>query len=92
MLAIVSIKVRVFNVAELGKAIRRARRERHLTQIELAERANVARGAVQKLEEGRGTVTLTTVFKILRTLSLDLNVASRESANVTLFEERGRYV
>lgn len=92
MLAIVSMRLRVFSVEELGKAIRSARRERHLTQIELAERANVARGAVQKLEEGRGTVNLTTVFKILRSLSLDLNVSSRESANATLFDEGGHHV
>jgi transcriptional regulator with XRE-family HTH domain len=87
MLAIVSIQARVFDVAELGRVIRRVRRERRLTQIELAERANVARGAVQKLEEGRGTVNLTTVLKILRMLSLDLTITTRESANALLFDE-----
>lgn len=87
MLAIVSISVRVFSVAELGRVIRQVRRGRRLTQIELAERANVARGAVQKLEEGRGTVNLTTVLKILRILSLDLTIATRESANALLFDE-----
>jgi transcriptional regulator with XRE-family HTH domain len=91
MLMIVSIRSRVFTVKELGEAIKRARRELKLSQIELAQRANVARGAVQKIEEGRGTVTLDTVFKLLRTLSLDLMVESRTSATTSLFEggERG---
>ena len=75
MLAIVSTAV--FTTKDLGETIRRARREQGLTQIALAERANVARGAVQKLESGRGTVNFPTVLKVLRTLSLDLVVSSR---------------
>jgi HTH-type transcriptional regulator/antitoxin HipB len=77
MLMIVSITTSVYSAKDLGETIRRARRERGLTQIALAERANVARGAVQKLESGRGTVNLSTMLKILRTLSLDLVVSSR---------------
>lgn len=74
-------------MGELGEEIRRARRELKLSQIDLAERANVARGAVQKIEGGRGTVNLTTVLKLLRTLSLDLTVNSREGGGSSLFEE-----
>ena len=77
MLAIVSISRVVHTAKELGETIRRGRQEQGLTQIALAERANVARGAVQKIESGRGTVNLPTVLKILRTLSLDLTVTSR---------------
>ena len=80
MLAIVSIKSKVFAPRELGEALRRVRRERGMTQIDLAARANVARSALQKLEEGRGTVNLDTVLKLLRTLSLDLEVVSRTNA------------
>jgi transcriptional regulator with XRE-family HTH domain len=77
MLTIVSTGRPLHTANELGDAIRRTRREQRLTQIALAERANVARGAVQKIEAGRGTVNLSTVLKILRTLSLDLSVNSR---------------
>jgi DNA-binding XRE family transcriptional regulator len=77
MLIIVSMNRPTYTAKELGEAIRRTRREQDLTQIALAERANVARGAVQKIEAGRGTVNLSTVLKILRTLSLDLSVSSR---------------
>lgn len=77
MLMIVSTATTVYTMKDLGQTVRRARRERGLTQIALAERANVARGAIQKLESGRGTVNLPTVLKVLRTLSLDIVVSSR---------------
>jgi transcriptional regulator with XRE-family HTH domain len=77
MLMIVSATTPLHTASDLGETVRRARREQGLTQIALAERANVARGVVQKLESGRGTVNLPTVLKILRTLSLDLVVSSR---------------
>jgi transcriptional regulator with XRE-family HTH domain len=77
MLMIVSTLAPVYSTRDLGEAIRRARHEQGLSQIALAERANVARGVVQKLESGRGTVNLPTVLKVLRTLSLDLIVSSR---------------
>ncbi len=90
MLAIASMKSKVFDPRELGEALRRARRERGMTQIELAERANVARSAVQKLEGGGGTVNLDTVLKLLRTLSLDLEVVSRTSVDQPASEEEKR--
>src|SRR5260370_34485467 len=77
MLTIVSTATTVYTPKDLGEIVRRARRAQRLTQIDLAERSNVARGAVQKLEAGRGTVNLPTVLKVLRTLSLDLIVSSR---------------
>jgi HTH-type transcriptional regulator/antitoxin HipB len=76
MLIIVSIE-RIVTTREVGGAIRRARRARNLTQVQLAEYANVSRGALQKIEAGRGTVTLPTILRLLRTLSLDLAIVSR---------------
>lgn len=72
----------VFSAHDLGMAIKRARRARDLTQVQLAEHANVSRGALQKLEQGRGTVTLPTILRLLRTLSLDLAVVSRRAPAV----------
>ncbi len=79
MLTIVSMHLGtpVYTTKDLGQALKRARKQRGLTQIALAERANVARGVLQKLESGRGAVTLDTVLKLLHTLSLDLIVESR---------------
>jgi transcriptional regulator with XRE-family HTH domain len=87
MLAIVSSQDRIHTEHELGGLIRRQRRERGLSQIELAEQANVARTAIQKLEEGRGTVTLDTAIRIVTALSLDLAVMPRVPAYGTLLGE-----
>lgn len=86
MLAIVSIKDRIFTARELGRVIHRTRRQQGLTQADLAERANVARSALQKLEEGRGTVNLDTVVKLMTALSLDLAVVTRASPHA-LFDQ-----
>lgn len=76
MLAFVSIE-RIFTSGELGEAVKRARRARAWSQIELAARANVARSAVQKLEAGRGTTTVDTALKLLNILSIDLALSPR---------------
>lgn len=76
MLAFVSIE-RIFTTKELGEAIRRARKARGWTQIDLAARANVARSAVQKLEKARGTTTVDTALKLLQILSIDLALSPR---------------
>ena len=76
MLMIMST-VRIFTSKDLGRAIKAARSRRGLNQIELAQHANVSRGVVQKLEEGRGTVALDNALKLVHILSLDLVVQSR---------------
>ncbi len=76
MLTIMSIG-RIFGTKDLGRAIQQARTRRRLTQIELAQHANVSRGVLQKLEGGRGTVSLENALKILNLLSLDLVVSPR---------------
>ena len=81
MLLFVSTK-KIFTPRELGALIRRARKARRLTQIELAAQANVSRSAVQRLEEGRGAANLATAFKLLHILSLDLAVTSRQPSDV----------
>lgn len=51
----------------LGGRIRALRAARRLTQVELAERANVSVGALKHLEAGAGA-TITTLVKVLRAL------------------------
>jgi ribosome-binding protein aMBF1 (putative translation factor) len=70
---------RIFTSKDLGRAIKAARTRHGLNQIELAQHANVSRGVVQKLEEGRGTVALDNALKLLHILSLDLVVQSRSA-------------
>jgi transcriptional regulator with XRE-family HTH domain len=51
----------------LGEDVRRLRRRRRLTQIELADRANVSLSAVKYLEAGKGS-SLATVVRVARAL------------------------
>jgi transcriptional regulator with XRE-family HTH domain len=51
----------------LGGHLRDLRISQHLTQTELAERANVSVGALKHLESGSGATT-TTLVKLLRAL------------------------
>lgn len=67
---------------ELAAYLRKTRKQRRLSQIELAERANIARGALQKLEGGRGTINLDTLLKLLHTLSLDIALEDRSHSHV----------
>ncbi len=54
----------------LGDGIRAVRLARRLTQVELADRANVSLGALKHLESGAGSTT-TTLVKVLRALDAD---------------------
>ena len=47
----------------LGDRIRLARRERRMTEVELAERASIARSTLQKIERGDPGVRIGLVFE-----------------------------
>lgn len=63
----------------LAAAVKARRAELGWTQNDLALGAGVGRGVVQKLETGRGTVTIDSVLAILAALSLDLHLAGRDA-------------
>ncbi|MHB2027380.1 MAG: helix-turn-helix domain-containing protein [Acidimicrobiales bacterium] len=52
---------------QLGAAVRAQRLRQRLTQIELAERANISLGSLRALEHGRNSTTAT-LIKVLRAL------------------------
>ena len=76
MLTFVSIE-RIRDSRDFGAIIRKARRARGFSQIELASRANLSRSGLQKIEEGRGSPSIETAMRLLRTLSLDLGLLTR---------------
>ncbi|HEX3333560.1 MAG TPA: helix-turn-helix transcriptional regulator [Acidimicrobiales bacterium] len=51
----------------LGKRLRALRIQRNLTQVELADAANVSLGAIKRLERGLGSTT-TTLVSVVRAL------------------------
>jgi transcriptional regulator with XRE-family HTH domain len=79
---------RFHETGDFAALVRRTRRERGFSQEELAERANISRSGLQKIEEGRGSPSLETAIKVLRVLSLDIGVVSREDPFKRV--ERGR--
>lgn len=66
----------------VGEAIKKARLRLNLTQEELGERVGVKRSQICKLENGKSSITLSTmnrVFKALgiTTATLDLGIAGK---------------
>lgn len=65
------------NTRDLGEGIRQARRERGLTQAELAEWAGVRQALISDLETGNTQARLDTILTVLSALELDLMLAAR---------------
>jgi transcriptional regulator with XRE-family HTH domain len=63
------------NLSEIGKTIKTLRKEKNLTQDELAKMANISRPTLSKLENGElGKVSIATFVTILRILGYDLEI------------------
>ena len=54
--------------SRLGRAVRRARKNRGLTQTELSASSGVARPMISKIESGRAKPTVETVLRLLLAL------------------------
>ena len=54
----------------LGENIKLARKRRKLTATQVAERANISRSALYRLEKGNSGVSLGALFNVLRVLGL----------------------
>lgn len=62
----------------IGPAIKALRERRSLTQIDLAQRCNLSRGAIGQFERGLATPSLETLGRILEALDVDLTDLQRE--------------
>ena len=70
------------NAYFVGEAIKNARLKQHLTQEELGERIGVKRSQICKLENGKCSITLSTMSKVFRALgittaTLDLGIGGK---------------
>jgi len=72
---------------QLGTALRRFRRERKLTQAQLASRAGLRQGTVSQVENGLETVKLTTVMQLVRALDLEVVLQPRTRGSRKEIEE-----
>jgi len=57
----------------LGKMIKAARQERHLTQEQLGELVGVKKAQISKLESSTNSATVDTILKVFRTLKAEIN-------------------
>ncbi|WP_419853913.1 helix-turn-helix transcriptional regulator [Candidatus Poriferisodalis sp.] len=70
----------ITNRARLGRAVRRLRKEREMTQEQLAQASGVSRLCVRDLETGNRSVGSTNVIRILRSLDHELVIRPRRAA------------
>lgn len=66
----------------VGEAIKKARLRQNLTQEELGERVCVKRSQICKLENGKSSITLSTMSRVFKALgittaTLDLGIAGK---------------
>ena len=59
-------------VAAIGSRLRRLRKERHLSQTELARQIGIQQSDLSRMEKGEYRVSLENLFKILGVLELDI--------------------
>ena len=59
-------------VAAIGSRLRRLRKERHLSQTDLARQIGIQQSDLSRMEKGEYRVSLENLFKILGVLELDV--------------------
>lgn len=59
-------------LALVGRKIRQLRRQRKLTQVELAEKIGIHQSDLSRMEQGEYKVGLDTLLKILQTFDLNI--------------------
>jgi transcriptional regulator with XRE-family HTH domain len=64
----------------VGRKIRQLRRQRKLTQVELAERIGIHQSDLSRMEQGEYKVGLDTLLKVLQTFDLSIGDFFDESS------------
>jgi HTH-type transcriptional regulator/antitoxin HipB len=64
---------------DLGAAIRLARKQQNLRQVDVAQKASVRQALVSDIENGATTAKLDTVMRVLAALDMDLSVVPRRT-------------
>ncbi|HEV8661285.1 MAG TPA: helix-turn-helix transcriptional regulator [Thermoanaerobaculia bacterium] len=72
----------------VGRKIRQLRRQRKLTQVELAERIGIHQSDLSRMEQGEYKVGLDTLLKILQTFDLSIGDFFDESSRSESVLER----
>jgi DNA-binding XRE family transcriptional regulator len=66
----------------LGKMIKTARQQRHLTQEELGQLMGVQKAQISKLESGANSATIDTILKVFSALKAEINFQVKLEGNI----------
>jgi HTH-type transcriptional regulator/antitoxin HipB len=69
------------NNKDLGEAMRLARKNKALRQVDIAQKASVRQALISELENGATTAKLDTVIKVLAALDMDLSIVPRRKTD-----------
>lgn len=64
--------VEIYNMSQIGEMVRRERKVQHVTQIQLAQLANVGVRFVRDIEDGKESVHAGKLLQVLDTLGIAL--------------------
>ena len=76
---------------KIGQKIKIFRKQRQLSQMELAERINVSFQQVQKYENGKSQITLRRLVAIAHALKIPITEFLEEETPLTISEDRASY-
>ncbi len=71
---------------QLGQALRTARRERNMTQADLSELCGVSRTQISRIESGRANPRVSTISRMLRSLTCSLTLVIEDNDGFDLHE------
>lgn len=72
---------------QIGAVVRRARKQRGLSQVQLGEKTHRRQATISSLEAGEPTTELQTLLDVVAALDLELVIRSRSKASATEIEE-----
>ncbi len=76
---------------EIGQKIKAFRKQRQLSQMELAERINVSFQQVQKYENGKSQITMLRLAAITQALNIPITEFLEEETPLKISEDPGSY-
>lgn len=68
--------------AQLGNAIRRARKKRGLSQTDLGKMAGLRQATISIIETGNPAARIDTILEVLAVLDLEIHIANRNMSSV----------
>jgi HTH-type transcriptional regulator/antitoxin HipB len=72
---------------QLGNLIRRARKQRGLSQAQLGEKAGLRQATISQIETGNPATTLETLLMVLSVLDLEFRIATRSKGTAADIED-----